>query len=158
MTGVRCRGERGASLLIALGFLVLVGILIPLIAQLGTTNLLNTSRLSTQRSTIYTANGAMEAGIQYLRTTNFTCGRLPATTGTCSFAVQLNHQSATVTMTPVLDPNVPLSEQFLKLDRTVEVTASVGGSPRGRAVVIIRDSAPTPADRSTDIVSWEYVR
>ncbi len=154
----RCHGERGASLLIALGFLALVGILIPLILQLGTTNLLDTSRLRTQRSTIYTANGALEAGIQYLRTTDTTCGRLPVSTGTCSMAVQLNEQTATVTMTPVLDPSVPLAEQLLKLDRTVQVTAAVGGEDRGRAVVIIRDSTATAATRAADVVSWTYLR
>ena len=45
MTARRCRGERGASLVIALGFLALCGVLIPAIVSLAGTNLAGTSRL-----------------------------------------------------------------------------------------------------------------
>src|SRR4051794_41186552 len=76
----RLKGERGASLLLALGFLALCGVLIPAIVNLGSTNLVDTSRLHDQRSVVYAADGAVDAALQYLRV-DTGCGRL---SGSCN--------------------------------------------------------------------------
>ena len=63
----RLHGEDGVSLAIVLGFLMLFGILIPSILQLGDNNLLDTVRLSEQRGGVYVADGGLDGAIQYLR-------------------------------------------------------------------------------------------
>jgi hypothetical protein len=123
-------GEAGASLVIALGFLVMFGLLIPAIVSLGGNNLIGTVRLQDQRADVYTADGALDGAVQYLRQpANGSCGRPNA--AVCSYTTTLNGKTATVTM----DAKGGLFE----LDRTIDLAATVNGKT-AHATVIIRDS------------------
>jgi hypothetical protein len=144
------RGEDGASLILALAFLMVFAVLIPAILDLGTTNVLSTARLKSQRSTTYEADGAMDGAIQYLRLHPI-CGRPATTCSVSDFETSLNNgTSARVTWSPV-DPDP------FKLDRDIELVSSVEGTPRVRARVIIRDSS-ADAIAPIDVKSWQYVR
>jgi len=159
----RCRGERGASLVIALGFLALCGVLIPAIVNLAGTNLSGTSRLHTQRGDLYAADGAVDGALQYLRQ-HPACGTLygncpsPATDPSCpggtGFSAAINGGIACVT--------VKAKGGAFDLDRTVELVASVDGNPRVDATAIIRDSALSNTvalgSQPVDVKSWTYNR
>jgi hypothetical protein len=160
----RLHGEDGVSLLLALGFLVLFGLTIPPLLNLGTTNLLTSSRLQEQRATVYAANGVTDAAIQYLRA-HPECGRLlplpgsacPITSGsTTSFAGSADGKSATTSIT------VPDTVTPLDLDRTLDLATTVAGSPqRVDAHVVIRDSkvnGSSVTEPPVDVQSWKYSR
>ncbi len=152
MAARRASGERGASLILALGFLTLFGLLIPAILNLGSTNLLATSRLGEQREDSYTADGATDAAIQYLR--QYTgCGRpfgsCPLGVGTVHLTVDLNGQTADVEIKP-------LGATF-DVDRQVQLTTTVDGATRVEAQVFIVDSSPDP-ELPVSVKSWRYRR
>jgi type II secretory pathway component PulK len=154
----RSRGERGASLIIALGFLALCGALIPAIVDLGGTNLADTARLQTQRSVIYAADGATDAAIQYLRLNN-DCGRKFAVVGSCpllpgnTFTTTIDGQTAAVAVAPASDTNP------FDLDRKIALTTTVAGKDRVDAVVIFRDSSTNAVGtQPVDVKSWIYNR
>jgi hypothetical protein len=145
----RFHGEDGVSLAIALGFLMLFGILIPSIVQLGGNNLLDTVRLKEQRGEVYVADAGLDGAIQYLRQpAHNTCGSLLGPT--CSFSTgTLNGKSATVTITP--------RGGALDFDRTVDLIATVDGKARAAATIVIRDSN-TATEPPVDVKSWTYNR
>jgi hypothetical protein len=155
----RARGERGASLILALGFLALCGVLIPAIVNLAGTNLSDTSRLQQQRGGVYAADGAVDAAIQYLRQ-NDSCGTpfgscpLPfATAPDRLFMAALNGTTANVT--------VITRGTFADLDRTVELKARLGSDPKVRtdAVVVIREGPGAAiGSQPVDVKSWVYNR
>ncbi len=148
----RASGEQGASLIIALGFLTLFGLLIPAILNLGATNLLGTTRLGEQREDTYTADGATDAAIQYLRQYPG-CGRpfgsCPLGTGTVTYTVDLNGQSAAVEIKP-------LGATF-DVDRQVQLTTRISGITRVEALVFVVDSSPD-AELPVSVKSWRYRR
>ncbi len=148
MKAQRCRGEGGSSLILALAFLMAFGILIPAILDLGTTNVLATTRLKDQRGTVYAADGAMDGAIQYLRR-NPGCARPFGSCPVSNFQVALDGQAATVTWTALGAP--------LALDRTAELVSSIGGTPRVRARIMISDSS-TAAEPPVDVQTWRYNR
>jgi hypothetical protein len=158
----RSRDERGASLLLALGFLALCGVLIPAIVNLGGTNLLDTSRLHTQRGTVYAADGAVDATIQYLR------GHLGCGTpfGACLLPAAATPPDRTYTVNDVngngATVNVHALGAFDDSDRTVELQATVNGGTKVvvDATVVIRDSSTTSAlgSQPVDVKSWTYKR
>ena len=146
----RMQGEDGASLILALAFLIVFAVLIPAILDLGTTNVLSTTKLKSQRSTSYEADGAMDGAIQYLRL-HPNCARPATTCPVSNFQTSLNNgTTAVVTWAPV-DPDP------FKLDRDVTLVSTVGGTPRVNARVVIRDSS-TAAVAPIDVKSWQYVR
>jgi hypothetical protein len=163
MTTRRCAGERGASLVIALGFLALCGVLIPAIVNLAGTNLSGTSRLHTQRSDLYAADGAVDGALQYLRQ-HQGCGTLyadcpsPVTDPSCAagtgFSAAVNGGIACVVVKP--------KGGAFDADRTVELIASVGGKQRVDATAIIRDSLLSNTvplgSQPVDVKSWTYNR
>jgi hypothetical protein len=148
----RGRGEDGVSLILALAFLSLFALFIPRLLDLAATNMLATSRLQGQRSSVYAADAATEGAIQYLRT-HSSCGRLGG--GSCpiaNFSASLNGTTATT--------NFSFSGSAIDFDRTFDLTTT---DPNGkvliRATVIIRDSNPgNAADVPVDVKSWTYVR
>jgi hypothetical protein len=149
----RARGERGASLLIALAILALFGATVPALLDLAGANFLATSRLHEQRADIYTADGSTDAAIQYLRS-HPNCGRpfqtvalCPISTGpsTSVFSATLNGQTATTTITA--------QGTVGQLDRTVGLSTSVNGADVVQAIAIIRDSS-TAAEPPVDVQSW----
>ena len=163
MAARRCRGERGASLVIALGFLALCGVLIPAIVSLAGTNLAGTSRLHTQRSDLYAADGAVDGAIQYLRQ-NSGCGTLygncpspvtdPSCPGGTGYSASVNGSVACVA--------VNAKGGVFDLDRTVELIATVGAKQRVDATAIIRDSKLSstvlPGNQPVDVKRWTYNR
>ncbi len=66
MTGDR-RGEEGAALIIALVFILTMGLLAGVLVGLADTNLLATSNLEAQRVGQYAADGALEVAVQTVR-------------------------------------------------------------------------------------------
>jgi hypothetical protein len=159
----RASGERGASLIIALGFLALFGALIPVIVNLGATNLIDGNKLKSQRSAVYAADGATDAALQYLRG-HSGCGiplqgtslaGCPIFTGpaTASFETKLNGQSATT--------RIVATGQALDTDRSVALTTSIDNVVRVRAQAVIRDSqvnGTTVTEAPVDVQSWTYLR
>jgi hypothetical protein len=163
----RCQGEEGVSLLLAIGFLAVAGLAIPALLNLGTTNLLITSRSQEQRGIVYAADGATEEALQYLRS-HLGCGRpfqvagsaagqcpTPPYTGatTTSFTLTLDNQTATCVATAM--------GQITALDRTVDLSTSVVGvtHPIVTAHAIIRDSlASGTTEAPIVITSWAYNR
>lgn len=146
----RFSGERGATLLLALGFLMAFSLAIPALLRLGSTNFLATARLREQRGAVYAADGATDGAIQYLRTHDL-CGR-PGI-GTCpisQFTATVNGVTATTTWTFAGLP--------IHYDRTFELSTSVGGVPRVSARIIIRDSNVQTAEKPVDVLNWTYKR
>ena len=148
MRTTRCRGEEGASLILALAFLMVFALLIPALLDLGTTNVLATTRLKDQRSTVYAADGAMDGAIQYLRR-NPGCARPFGSCPVANFQATLDGETATVTWTAQGAP--------LALDRTVDLVSTVAGTPRVTARVVISDSS-TAAEPPVDVKTWRYNR
>ena len=148
----RCSGERGASLLMALGFLAAFSLVIPALLQLGSTNFLVTARLREQRASVYVADGATEGAIQYLRT-HLSCARPIA--GSCPITqFQYTDPSGTTATT-----TWQFAGSAFDYDRTLVLTSSVNGTPRVTARVIFRDSNPTGTGGApVDVVNWTYQR
>jgi len=158
----RMHGEAGASLVIALGFLIMFSLLIPAIVSLGGNNLLGTVRLQNQRSDVYTADGALDGAIQYLRQpANASCGRPNA--AACSYTTTLNSKTATVT----INPNPETIDNLFLLDRTVDLVATVNGKA-AKATVIVRDSETGAVGEAlppgctvvpcVDVETWQSLR
>jgi hypothetical protein len=146
------QGEEGVTLILALAFLSLFAVMIPALLNLGTTNLLGTSRLHDQRAGVYAADSATEGAIQYLRY-HTECGRLGLSCPTSSFGFQSGTTSATA--------NFVYSGGVLDFDRTFTITTTVGsgGATRLRAVVIIRDSKQQgTSEQPVDVKEWTYFR
>jgi len=148
----RCRGEDGATLIIALAFLMLFALLIPALLELGTTNLKATTRLHEQRSAVYAADGATEGAVQYLRS-RIACGRPIA--GSCPISqFQYTDPESGTTATTTWQ----FGGSAFDYDRTFNLTTTVGGVTRVTARVIIRDSTPTAGGVPVDVVNWTYRR
>jgi hypothetical protein len=143
VTRRRARGEDGVTLILALAFLSLFALVIPALLQLGSTNLLDTSRLEEQRTDIYAANGATEGAIQYLRD-HPNCGRL----GLPCPASRFVWSGATA--------NFAYAGGVLDFDRTFNITTTVGSATRVTATVVIRDSQELgSAEIPVDVKSWQ---
>jgi hypothetical protein len=63
----RRRGEEGATLLLALIFVLLVSVIMLAIVNLSGTNILNTANLQNERTLEYSAEGAVQTAIQAVR-------------------------------------------------------------------------------------------
>jgi hypothetical protein len=163
----RATGERGASLIIALGFLALFGALIPVIVNLGTTNLVDTNKLNSQRSAVYAADGATDAALQYLKghpgcgipLQGNTLAGCPIFTGpsTAAFEAKLNRQIATT--------RIVATGNILDTDRSVDLTTSVDHVARVTVHAILRDSQVNSkiygvgvTEAPIDVLSWKYLR
>jgi hypothetical protein len=150
-------------LIVALGFLALFGALIPVIVNLGATNLIDTNKLEGQRSAVYAADGATDAALQYLRG-HPGCGiplqgtslaGCPIFTGpaTASFETKLNGVRATTT--------IVATGNALDADRTVDLTTTIDDVQRVTAHAVIRDSqvnGTTVDEAPVDVQSWTYLR
>ncbi|MET0885936.1 MAG: hypothetical protein ABWX92_05740 [Mycetocola sp.] len=161
----RMHGEDGVSLILALGFLMAFGLLIPAILSLGTTNLAATSRLHEQRDTIYTADAATDGAIQYLRKFP-NCGRPLQNSTTCpiidgansltsTYSVNENGETAT---TKITCGNSVSSCAAQNVNRPLTlVTTDADGKTRVTSEVILRDgSTTTPIP--VDVQKWTYSR
>jgi len=150
-------------LIIALGFLALFGALIPVIVNLGTTNVVDTNKLDNQRSAVYAADGGTDAALQYLRV-HPGCGiplqgntirGCPNFSGpsTAEFEAELNGHTAIT--------RIVASGNALDTDRTVDLTTTVDGVARVAAHAVVRDSqvnGTTVTEAPIDVQSWKYLR
>jgi hypothetical protein len=140
-------------MILALGFLALFSVFVPKLLDLGSTNLLATSRLQEERTIVYVADGATDGAIQYLRA-NTNCGR--PINGSCpggvsDFRVTANSMTAITTWA--------FAGQAIDYDRTLTLTTTVAGVTRVIATVVIRDANPgSGPDVPVDVASWKYVR
>ena len=148
----RFRGEEGATLLIALGFLMLFALLIPALLELGSTNLKATARLHEQRADVYAADGATEGAIQYLRTRP-SCARPIGGSCPISQFEYIDPASGTAAAT-----TWQFAGNVFDFDRTLNLTTRIGGVTLVTARVIFRDSLPSPGGAPVDVVNWTYRR
>ena len=156
---MRARDEDGQVLLLALGFLLFFGLVIGAMLTLAGASVLSTQRLREQRSSVYGADGAVDAAIQIARTD----------TGVGAYGDARCQPPNTSSATPVLltttatTPDATTakvicnwSPDFLQPDRTVTFTSFVGSTtPIVRATVTFHDSASAVLPDVT-IVSWTY--
>jgi len=103
---VRERGEEGASLIIALIFVVATAIVVVALVNLTGTNLINTANLQNERSVEYASDAVVDGTIQVVRPES-NSATLGSTTSTCSST------SATVT-TPSFNPASPINTYSLE--------------------------------------------
>jgi hypothetical protein len=157
---VKVHEEDGQALVLALGFLIFVGLVIGAMLTLAYANELSTQRLGDQRNTAYAADGATDAAIQVGRVDATVGGygdaRCHATVPTSATAPILltttsNGTAASVICTWSSDPLQP--------DRSVAFSTFVAGqtAPVVQAAVVYHDRSvggtpPIPVDVS----SWTY--
>ena len=156
---MRARDEDGQVLLLALGFLLFFGLVIGAMLTLAGASVLGTQRLREQRSSVYGADGAVDAAIQVAR----------SDTGVGAYGDARCQPPNTSSATPVLltttatTPDATTtkvictwSPDFLQPDRTVTFIAFVDGTtPIVRATVTFHDSTSAVLPDAT-IVSWTY--
>jgi hypothetical protein len=156
---VKVHEENGQALVLALGFLIFVGLVVGAMLTLAYTSELSTQRLGEQRNTVYAADGATDAAIQVGRF-DATVGaygdarcRAPLSTATTPILLRTtsNNTAANVVCTWSSDPLQP--------DRTVTFSTFVAGqnTPVVQATVIYHDRSvggtpPIPVD----VLSWTY--
>src|SRR5262245_895744 len=133
-------------------------LLIPAILDLGTSSVLGTTKLQTQRADVYTADGAMDGAIQYLRR-HSECGRVfegdcpippgcPVVNKPC-FSFTANNKTAVVTWTAR-----GIGGEF---DRSIDLVSTEGGVQRVVAHVVISDSVGA-IEPPVDVKTWRYNR
>jgi hypothetical protein len=145
------RDERGAALLLALGFLVFFGLVVGAMLTFTGASVLASDRLRDQRATAYAADGAMDAAIQVGRVNPglgaygaSPCMKASAFTST---ATTTDATVATVTCESIASP--------MDLDRTVRFTATVGGIRELVATVLFHDGTGT-SPPGVEVLSWTY--
>jgi len=157
---MRARDEEGQALVLALGFLVFFGLVIGAMLTFAGASVRSTERLREQRSTVYAADGAIDAAIQV--------GRTDTTVGAYGDARCQAPPPAPPSATPVLlttrattpDNTVATvicnwSPNLLQPDRTVTFTSFVGGTKSVvRATVVYHDSGGIVPD--VKVISWTY--
>ena len=156
---MRVRHEDGQALPLALGFLVFFGLVIGAMLTFAGTSIRSTERLREQRSTVYAADGAIDAAIQVGRTDT---GVGAYGDARCQAPGSSSATPALLTTTATTNDNTAAtvicnwSPDFLQPDRTVTFTSFVGGTatPIVRATVVYRDSAGSPL--RVDVSSWTY--
>jgi hypothetical protein len=157
---VRARDEDGQVLLLALGFLLFFGLVIGAMLTFAGASVLGTQRLREQRSTVYAADGAVDAAIQVAR----------SDTGVGAYGDARCQPPGASSATPVLltttattDDHTTVkvicnwSPDLLQPDRTVTFMSFVSGTaaPVVRATVTYHDSVGAVLPDVT-IVSWSY--
>ena len=151
--------EDGQALVLALGFLIFVGLVVGAMLTFAYASELSTQRLGDQRNRVYAADGATDAAIQVGRF-DVTVGaygdarcRAPLSTATSPILLTTtsNNTAANVVCTWSSDPLQP--------DRTITFTTFVAGqsTPVVQATVVYHDRSvggtpPIPVDVS----SWTY--
>ena len=155
---MRVRDEEGQALVLALGFLVFFGLVIGAMLTFAGASIRSTERLREQRSSVYAADGAIDAAIQVGRT-DTTIGAYGDSRcqppGTSSATPALLTTTATTNDQTMATVICNWSPQ-LQPDRTVTFTSFVGGvaTPIARATVIYHDSGGTVPD--VKVLSWTY--
>ena len=157
---MRARDEEGQVLLLALGFLLFFGLVIGAMLTFAGASVLGSQRLREQRSSVYGADGAVDAAIQVARSDTgvgaYGDARCQPPGASAANPVLLTTTATTpdATTTKVI---CNWSPDFLQPDRTVTFTAFVSGTtaPVVRATVTFHDSVAAVLPDAT-IVSWSY--
>lgn len=142
----RLGDERGAALLLALGFLVFFSLVIAAVLGFAEASVRNTTNLREQRNTVYAADGAMDGAIQYARS-HPEVGAFGATP-CITYTVTLNGKAASVSCASFAGA----TDAY----RQVRFTASVDGVPRVTTEVVFDDLAGAPVP--VDVLTWTYLR
>jgi hypothetical protein len=156
---VRAREEDGQVLILALAFLVFFGLVIGAMLTFASASVLGTERLREQRSTVYAADGAMDAAIQIGRSDtgvgaygDARC-QPPGSSSATPFLLTTTATTVDATVATVI---CTWSPDYLQPDRTVTFTSFVAGTvtPIVRATVLYHDSGGSPP--VVTIQSWTY--
>lgn len=152
----RLQDEDGVTLVMALGFLALFGLLIPALLSLASANLLATSRLHEQRAVVYAADGATDGALQYTRT-HPGCGHQGTT---CSYQVTLNGKYATTSISFGGYDSVCTAPDYnsgaTPVCHNMVLTTTVDDKTRVTAQARLWDTAT--AELPIDVLSWVYRR
>jgi hypothetical protein len=156
---MRAQDEEGQVLLLALGFLLFFGLVIGAMLTFAGASVLGSQRLREQRSTVYGADGAVDAAIQVARSDTGVGAYGDARCqppGSSSASPALLTTTATTDDHTVATVICNWSPDFLQPDRTVTFTSFVAGTatPIVRATVVYHDSAGVPPE--VTIASWTY--
>lgn len=164
--GVTARARRGdesgAVLILALVFVLAVGLLTGVLINLVETNILSTTSLGQERSLEYASDGALQVAVQAIR---------HAAPGACNSGqvVQVNandfgyagSQVITVWCTEVDIPSAPpIAQRQVTFCAGITITGCSTPAPPGelaRAQVLYQDVAPNgtqSAGRALSIESW----
>ena len=95
---IRTRGEEGAVLIIALVFIMSMGLLVGTLVTLTDTNLIATTSLNAQRSRQYAVEGALETAVQIVRYPTATAGSCGATKSVVSVTIPTTPPSQPVSV------------------------------------------------------------
>jgi hypothetical protein len=164
MRARRMHGEEGAALVLVLAFLMLTSLFVPALLNLGTTNLLATSRLVDQRGAVYAVDGATDGAIQFLRLAP-DCGRPNQVQGTAPLGCP-TWTSATTSMFQAIVGGKAASVVMTAtgssgtLDRTVaQATTIAGVTTAVHATVVLHDpGSGDPATAPVDVQTWTLTR
>jgi hypothetical protein len=138
----RLRSENGQVLPLALAFLVFFGLVISALLSFANASVLSAEQLREQRNTVYAADGATDAAIQYARLNPAVAAfGTPAFT----FTATINGMTGTVSCSSLANPT--------DVNRKVQFNTSVGGANRVVAVATYHDLA---AGTPVDVTSWTY--
>jgi hypothetical protein len=142
---MKLRGDDGQVLPLALAFLVFFGLVITALLTFASASVLSSQRLREQRNTVYAADGATDAAIQYARLNSAVgaYGTPPFT----AFSATVNGVTATVTCTSLANPT--------DVNRKVRFTTAVGGATTVTAIATYHDLA---AGTPVDVTSWTYMK
>ncbi|MDP9331352.1 MAG: hypothetical protein M3P11_12020 [Actinomycetota bacterium] len=142
---MKLRSDDGQVLPLALAFLVFFGIVIAALLSFANASVLASERLREQRNTVYAADGATDAAIQYARG-NAAVGAF-GTPPFTAFSATLNGVTATVKCSSLANPT--------DVNRKVQFQTFVGAAstPTVVAIATYHDLA---AGTPVDVTSWTY--
>ena len=143
----RPRGQSGASLMLVLFIIGFLAIVVPAVLGLVFSGAATTAAVRSDRAQQYAASSALDAAIQYGRSTKWV-GRVGTTCPTTTLLV--DDLLATVTCTYSTGP--------YDLDRTVSFVASVEGTQRASASVVYRDGTAGSGEPTVDVTTWNAKR
>lgn len=141
---MRRRDQRGSTLVIALAVTGALGITVPAALGLAFAGANSNIAATTDRADTYAATSGIEAAIAYAGRTEWV-GRFGAPCPT--IAADVGATPVEVTCASTTGPT--------DVDRTLTLTARVGGRIAARAAVLIRDSAPVGGAPRVDVLTWD---
>jgi hypothetical protein len=143
----RRRRDAGQAIVMVLVFITMFGAIIAALLNYAYAGLKSSEHLRVQRAGTYSAAGATDTAIQYLRSSP-TLGAFGASCPTVILTT--NSVAATVTCTN--------TSGMRATDRVLSLVATVGGTARLNASIIIRDSKVVSGSPPTvQVLTWAYV-
>jgi len=140
---MRPRPQRGASLLLVLAITGALAIIVSAVLMFSFTATKVSSSVADDRDATYAATSAVEASIQQARRLGWV-GRVGAPCPTTTVTAR------DVTATVSCESMTGLTQ----IDRRLRFVATVDGSVRVTAEVLVRDSVGGPGDPPVDVEAW----